>query len=93
MKRILAIGRVRNGGAVEITAPTLEERLAMQMERNAQVIERNRARLAEIDAMHRDLDALQREPNSFTCSGNLDELLDALDENPGLDYSTQPWKW
>lgn len=58
MKRILAIGRVRNGGAVEITAPTLEERLAMQMERNAQVIERNRARLAEIDAMHADLDAL-----------------------------------
>lgn len=84
MKRIIAVGRITRG-RVEITRPTLDEQIAI----NEAQIARNR----EIIAMHADLDALQREPNSFTCTGNLDELLDALDENPGLDYSTQPWKW
>lgn len=89
MKRILAIGRVRNGGAVEITAPTLEERLAMQMERNAQVIERNRATLAEIDAMHADLDALLAgKPVGYKLTAA--QLAELDDEQPGDEYR---WLW
>lgn len=85
MKRILAIGRVRNGGAVEITAPTLEERLAMQMERNAQVIERNRETLA----MHADLDALLAgKPVAYRLTAA--QLAELDDEQPGDECR---WLW
>ncbi len=47
MKHLLCRGKVVNGGMVEITVPTLEERLDAQIERNAELL-----------AMHRDLDAI-----------------------------------
>ncbi len=88
MKRILCIGRVRNGGAVEITAPTLEERMDAQIARNAAQIERN----AEILAMYADLDALQAgKPAAYRLTPAQVAALD--DENPGEDFSTRPWQW
>jgi hypothetical protein len=70
MKTVLCIGRITNG-AVTIDRPTLEERLAQQMQRNAELLQ-----------MNADLDALQaREVNSFTARGNLDELLDAIEND------------
>lgn len=41
MKTIIAVGRIVRGGAVEITAPTLEERVDAQIERNAERLAMN----------------------------------------------------
>ncbi len=75
MKHLLCRGKVVNGGMVEITVPTLEERLDAQIKRNAEIL-----------AMHRDLDAIiereRREPTSFRFNDmQLGELLDAIEND------------
>lgn len=87
-KRILCIGRIRNGGAVEITASTLEGQLDARIAATAAQIARNR----EILAMYADLDALQAgKPTAYRLTPAQLAALD--DENPGEDFSTRPWQW
>jgi len=83
VKRIIAVGRIVDG-RVTITRPTLDEQIAI----NEAQIARNR----EIIAMHRDMDALLAgKPVGYRLTAA--QLAQLDDENPGLDYSTQPWKW
>lgn len=83
MKRILCIGRVRNGGPVEIdTGQTLEERLDAAI-----------ASTAEILAMNRDFEAMRtgRTTPGITWSDEDEEV--CRNENIGQDIGQSPWKW
>lgn len=81
MKRILCIGRVRNGGPVEITAPTLEERLDSQISRNAEVL----AMLADLDEL------LAGKPPAYKLTAA--QLEEIESEHIGRDIGQSPWKW
>lgn len=80
MKRIIMTGRIVDGRVV-VTRPTLEEQLALQIARNAEII-----------AMNADLDALLAgKPVGYRLTAAQVAELD--NENPGLEYSTQPWRY
>jgi hypothetical protein len=77
VKRILCTGKVVNGGAVEITRPTLDEQIAIN---------------AELIAMNRDLDALLAgKPLAYRLTPA--QVAEIENERPGEDYCTRPWAW
>lgn len=79
MKRIIAVGRVRNGGPVELdTGPTLEQRLDAQIARNAEVL----AMLADLDAMRAG------KPPAYKLTAAMLEEIE--NDEPGRAES-QPW--
>lgn len=78
-KHMLCIGRVRNGGPVELdTGQTLEERLDKQIARNAEVL----AMLADYEAM------LAGKPVGYRLTA--EQLAEIEDEEPGR-AEAQPW--
>lgn len=80
-KHMLCTGRVVNGGRVEITRPTLEQLIDMQMARNEELL-----------AMHRDLDALiAGKPVGYKLTqAQLEEI---ENEAIGREIGQNPWQW
>lgn len=82
MKRILCIGRVTNGGPVELdTGQTLEERLDAAI-----------ARTAEMLAMNADLEAMMAgKPPAYKLTAAMLEEIE--NENIGQEIGQSPWRW
>lgn len=81
MKTIIAVGRIVRGGAVEITAPTLEERVDAQIERNAERLAMN----ADLLAM------LNGKPPAYKLTAAMLEEIE--NENIGQEIGQSPWRW
>lgn len=77
MKRIIAVGRVRNGGPVEITAPPLEERLETAIALAGRLIAMNDDFLASLGSPH------------FS-EADYDEM---ENEWIGREIGQNPWQW
>jgi len=81
MKHLIAVGRIVRGGAVEITAPTLEERVDAQIERNAERLAMN----ADLLAM------LNGKPPAYKLTAAMLEEIE--NENIGQEIGQSPWRW